>query len=405
MLDVNLIRKQFPILYTRNDSGQPLAYLDNAATTQKPWIVIESINQFYRTQNANIHRGIYELAYQATQAYELARQQVALFINASQPQEVIFCRGTTEAVNMVAHGWGQHLRAEDEVLVTTQEHHSNFVPWQTVCQRKGAGFRVVDLQENGAIDTQKLAAALTPRTRMLAITHISNTLGIINPLKEIVALARQNGTLIFVDGAQSIAYDTVDVQDLDCDFFAFSGHKAFGPMGIGVLYGKYQHLESMNPYQQGGSMIYEVSTPKTIFKEPPQRFEAGTPPVAEAIALGVALEFITKTGIRKIKEHTNQIREYARQQLKELQDLQIMGPDTPTSGIISFNIKDIHPHDVATILGEAGVAVRAGHHCTQPLMQHFGIAGTVRASFSIYNHREEVDQMVRALATVKQIMT
>ncbi len=405
MLDVSLIRKQFPILSTVNDAGKPLVYLDNAATTQKPWVVLESLSNYYRTLNANIHRGIYDLADKSTKAYEQSRGKVAQFLKVEHPEEIIFCRGTTEAINMVAHGWGMdQLKPGDEVLVTAMEHHANFVPWQIACERSGAKFKVLPLNNHGGLNMESLKEALTPHTRMLAITHISNTLGCINPIHEIVKIAHSNGTLVMVDGAQSVSFQELNLQDLDCDFFAFSGHKIFGPMGVGVLYGKRELLQKMSPYQQGGSMIYQVGEQKTTYKAPPHRFEAGTPPVADAVALGTALDFVTGIGLASIQDHQIQLRNYAWERLAATDQVQLLGSPNLSAGIISLNVENIHAHDVATILGEAGIAVRAGHHCTQPLMDHLGISGTVRVSFSVYNDFKEVDQLIDALVTTRKIM-
>ncbi len=405
MFDVGKIRKQFPIL-TSIRTGKPLVYFDNAATTQRPMVVLERLQQFYSQENANIHRGIYQLAYEATQEYELARKKVASFINARVTEEVVFCRGTTEAINMVAQGWGrEQLGPNDEVLVTAMEHHSNYVPWAVVCKQTGAKFRVAPVGSDGRLDLSQLKKMINANTRVLAITHISNTLGTINPLPEIIALAHEKQVVVVVDAAQSIAFDQLDVQHLDCDFLGFSGHKAFGPMGIGVLYGKKEYLSRLHPFQQGGSMITKVSQEDIQFKPPPHGLEAGTPPVAEAIALGVALEFITGIGLNQIKEHSQTTLQYARDQLSSIQGVRILGPATDTSNILSFLLDNIHPHDIATILGTAGIAVRAGHHCTQPLMASLGINSTVRASFSIYNNHHEVDHLVSALGTVKKIMS
>ena len=406
MFDVNQIRKQFPIFSINHTTGNPLIYFDNAATTQKPMVVLERLQRFYSQENANIHRGIYQLAYEATQEYELARKKVASFINAKNSDEVVFCRGTTEALNMVAQGWGrEQLGPKDEVLVTAMEHHANYVPWQTVCKQTGSNFRVVPIKPDGKLDLDQLKIMLNAKTKILAMTHISNTLGTINPIQEIVELAHKNQALVVVDAAQSIAFDQVDVQQLDCDFLAFSGHKAFGPMGIGVLYGKMAHLSTLHPFQQGGSMILQVTEDESTFKPPPHGLEAGTPPVAEAIALGTALDFIADTGLGQIKEHSQSTLQYAKDQLSSIQGIQLKWPATGTSNILSFLLDEIHPHDIATILGEAGIAVRAGHHCSQPLMYALGINSTVRVSFSIYNSNYEVDHLVSALGTVKKIMS
>lgn len=402
MLDVDKIRNQFPIFSISHD-GKLLVYLDNAASTQKPLVVIERLQRYYSYENSNIHRGIYHLAHRATQQYEEARKKTASFINADS-EEVVFCRGTTEAINMVAQGIRHRLGPEDEILVTAMEHHANYVPWQTLCKQTGAGFRAVPVNADGTLDLSKLRAMLNNKTRVLAISHISNTLGTINPISEIVQMAHKHQALVLVDAAQSIAFDQVDVKDLDCDFLAFSGHKAFGPMGIGVLYGKIDHLADLQPYQQGGAMILSVTEEDSTFKPPPHGLEAGTPPVAEVIALGTALDFIKQLDLSLIKDHSQSILQYAKDRLASFQGIEQKGPPTGTSSILSFLIDDIHPHDIATILGEAGVAVRAGHHCTQPLMQALGINSTVRVSFSIYNDRDDVDHLVDALKTVKKIM-
>ena len=330
--------------------------------------------------------------------------EVAKFLNAATEEEVIFCRGTTEGLNMVAQGLRDQLGPEDEILVTAMEHHGNFVPWQTVCKQTAASFRVVPIRPDGQLDMYQMKHMLNPRTRILAVTHISNTLGTINAIHEVIALAHRYQTLVVVDAAQSIAFDQVDVQSMDCDFLAFSGHKAFGPMGIGVLYGKQKHLNNLSPYQQGGAMIINVSDQESTFKPAPHGFEAGTPPVADALGLASALDFITDIGLPEIKEHSQSTLLYAKDQLSTLQGINQLGPTTGTSNILSFTVDPVHPHDVATILGEAGVAVRAGHHCTQPLMQALGINSTVRVSFSIYNDQDDVDQLVDALKTVRKIM-
>jgi cysteine desulfurase/selenocysteine lyase len=404
MFDIAQIRKQFPILNS-NQTDKPLVYLDNAATTHKPKVVIDRLTQFYSKENSNIHRGIYELAFNATRHYELARQTVSNFINARSPDEIVFCRGTTEALNMITQGLRSQLRPEDEILVTAMEHHANYVPWQTVCKQSGARFRVAPVKPDGSLDLDQLQNMISSKTKVFAVTHISNTLGTINPLSKIVEIARKKGALVVVDGAQSIAFDSIDIQEIGCDFFAFSGHKAFGPMGVGVLYGKMEQLSTLEPYQQGGAMIVSVTEDQTTFKPPPQGLEAGTPPVAGAIALATALDFISGLGLKQIKEHSQSTLQYAKHRLSSIQGLKQIGPASGTSNILSFLLDNVHPHDIATILSEAGVAVRAGHHCTQPLMQALGINSTVRVSFSIYNDKDEVDQLVDALRTVKKIMS
>lgn len=404
MFDIAQIRKQFPILNS-NQTDKPLVYLDNAATTHKPKVVIDRLTQFYSKENSNIHRGIYELAFNATRHYELARQTVSNFINARSPDEIVFCRGTTEALNMITQGLRSQLRPEDEILVTAMEHHANYVPWQTVCKQSGARFRVAPVKPDGSLDLDQLQNMISSKTKVFAVTHISNTLGTINPLSKIVEIARKKGALVVVDGAQSIAFDSIDIQEIGCDFFAFSGHKAFGPMGVGVLYGKMEQLSTLEPYQQGGAMIVSVTEDQTTFKPPPQGLEAGTPPVAGAIALATALDFISGLGLKQIKEHSQSTLQYAKHRLSSIQGLKQIGPASGTSNILSFLLDNVHPHDIATIMSEAGVAVRAGHHCTQPLMQALGINSTVRVSFSIYNDKDEVDQLVDALRTVKKIMS
>ena len=403
MFDVAKIRKQFPILSPK-DGKRPLVYLDNAATTQKPWVVLEKLQKFYSYENANIHRGIYELAYEATQQYEDARTEVSKFINAAAPQEIVFCGGTTAAINMIAQGMRHLLKPEDEIVVTAMEHHANFVPWQTVCKQTGAKFRVVKLTSDGSLDLESLRDAINTKTKLLAVTQISNALGTINPLADIIELAHHHSATVVVDGAQSIAYQPVDVQALDCDYFVFSGHKVFAPMGVGVLYGKMENLEKLFPLHQGGAMIVQVTEESTSFKEPPHGLEAGTPPVAEAIALAKAMAFVNDIGLKQIEEHSHSTLQYARNRLESIQGLTQKGPKNGTSNILSFVMDHIHPHDIATILAEEGIAVRAGHHCCQPLMQTLGIGSTVRISFSIYNDHDEVDMLVDALETVNKIM-
>ena len=403
MLDVTKIRKQFPIL-TQAGISQPLVYLDNAATTQKPMVVLERVQKFYSHENANIHRGIYQLAYNATEQYEGTRTKVANFLNAPSQGEIVFCGGTTEAINAIAQGLRHQLTVDDEILVSAMEHHANFVPWQTVCKQTGATFRVASLHQDGSLDMGALKKMINPRTKILAITHISNTLGTINPVEEIVAMAHKHHAIVVVDGAQSVAYQQVDVDAIDCDFFVFSGHKIFAPMGAGVLYGKMEHLEKLFPFQQGGAMILNVAEEESKFKPPPHGLEAGTPPVAEVIALGTALDFVKSIGLEQIQKHSHSTLQYAKNCLESIQGLTQKGPKHGISNIQSFVMDHIHPHDIATILGEQGVAVRAGHHCSQPLMNALGVNSTVRVSFSIYNDKDDVDKLVEAITTVKNIM-
>ncbi len=402
-MDIKQIRRQFPILNTTTESN-PLIYLDNAATTQKPWVVIERLTQYYSSQNANTHRGIYRLAHEATEMFEQARASVAAFIQ-STPEEIVFTQGTTDAINTVAFGWGsKHLSSGDQVLVTTQEHHANFVPWQEVCKSTGAALIALPLQPDGSINLDQLYELLNPRVKMIALTHISNTNGIINPVSEVIAKARQVGALVLLDAAQSVSYLPLNVRDLDCDFVAFSGHKIYGPMGIGVLYGKAEHLAAMNPFRFGGGMINRVQAQESTYKRAPHKFEAGTPPVAQAVGLEAALKFVQSIGRSVLKQHADELTTYATQKLNELSQVVLYGPQATKGPIISFNLDQIHPHDVATILGSSNIAVRAGHHCTQPLMEHYQIPGTVRISFAVYNQKWEIDKFVEELQTVSGLM-
>ncbi len=404
MVDPYHLRGQFPMFSSSPDTAGPLIYLDNAATTQKPQQVIDAITQYYSHQNANIHRGIYPLADQSTKIYEQAREAVASFINAEQIDSIVFTAGTTDAINMVAHGWKHHLTPEDEVLVTAMEHHANYVPWQLACKQSGAIFRELSLGADGSLDLSQLERQLSPKTRILAITQVHNATGIINPVKEIIEIARQYETLVLVDAAQSVGHMTVDVQELDCDFLTFSGHKMFGPMGVGVLYGKLALLELMHPYRQGGSMIQQVSKIETTFRHPPHKFEAGTPPVASVAGIQAAVKFVNSLGVDSCEKHSLQLRNQLWEQLEQDDAVMLYGRREESAGILSFNLKDVHPHDLATVLAESGIAVRAGHHCCQPLMHHLGIAGTVRASFSVYNHNDEVEVLLSALKEAKQLL-
>jgi len=402
-MDIKHIRRQFPIISTTTESN-PLIYLDNAATTQKPWAVIERITQYYSSQNANKHRGIYQLAHQATEMFEQARASVAAFIE-STPEEIIFTQGTTDAINTVAFGWGgMHLKAGDQVLVTTQEHHANFVPWQEVCKSTGAEMIAIPLQPDGTINIEDLRQLLSTKVKMVALTHISNTNGTINPVSEIIASAHKVGALVLLDAAQSVSYLPLSVQDLDCDFLAFSGHKVYGPMGVGVLFGKAKHLDSMKPFRFGGGMINRVQAQESTYKEAPYKFEAGTPPVAQAVGLEAALNFVQNVGRADLKQHADELAQYAWHKLNELSNITLYGPQIPKGPIISFNLDQIHPHDVATILGTSNIAVRAGHHCTQPLMEHYQVPGTVRVSFAVYNQKWEVDKLVEELQKVSLLM-
>lgn len=400
----NNIRQQFPI-FQNNIIGKPLIYLDNAATTQKPYSTIKAIEHFYCHDNANIHRGIYQLAERATLAYENTRKNIASFINAKHPHEVIFTRGTTEAINLVATSYGsKNFGPGDEIIVSTMEHHSNIVPWQLISEKTGAKLKVININEQGELDLNHYAELLSNHTKMVAITHASNTLGTINDIKKIIELAHANHVPILVDGAQAIAHMPIDVQALDCDFYAFSAHKMYGPTGVGVLYGKEELLNSMPPYQGGGDMIRKVTFAKTEFADLPQKFEAGTQNIADIAAFDTTINFIRSISIHSIAEHEKELLLYATKILSEITGLKIIGNATEKTGIISFVLDKIHPHDIATILDTEGIAVRAGHHCTMPLMDFYGIPGTTRASFGIYNTIEEIDALAKAILKVKKIL-
>lgn len=398
MLNINQIRQDFPLICQSSQASTPVAYLDNAATTQKPRTVIQRLQEYYETGNANIHRGIYALAQKATQDYENARQQVQAFINASTSSEIIFTRGTTESINLVAQCFlALHLKTGDEVVVTGMEHHSNLVPWQVLCKKHGAVLRIVPVNGAGEVILPAYEQLLTKKTRLVALVHTSNSLGTINPVEVMTKMAKQQNIPVLIDGAQSVAHQAIDVQALDCDFFAFSGHKMYAPTGIGVLYAKVAHLETMTPYQYGGEMIRTVSYENSTFNRIPHKFEAGTPHIAGAIALSSAIDYIQQLGLSDIQDHLDNLLRYATQQLQTIDGLKIIGTAQHKTSIISFLLNDIHPHDMGTILNESGVAIRAGHHCTMPLMRHFDIPGTTRASFAVYNTLEEIDQLVAAI--------
>ena len=404
MLDAVQIKKDFPIFQQPIENGKPLIYLDNAATTQKPQVVIDAINQYYQKQNANIHRGIYTLAATATQAYENVRKQVQQFIGAGSHTSVIFTSGTTEGINLVANSFAApRLLPGDEILISAMEHHSNLIPWQMICKQKGAHLRVIPLSENGELEIEQFEKLLTHRTRMLALVHISNSLGTVNPIKKMIERAHQKSIPVLIDAAQSMASHQINVSELDCDFLVFSGHKIFGPTGIGVLYGKEKWLEEMPPYQFGGEMIRSVSFEETTFAKLPHKFEAGTPNIAGVAGLGKAIEYINGIGKLKIENHNKQLLDYATTQLSVIDGFQIIGKAKKKSGILSFMIDGVHPHDVATILNEYGIAVRAGHHCAQPVMNFYNIPGTARASFSIYNTKSDINQLALAIEAVKQL--
>ena len=401
MYDLQEIRNEFPILQ-RQIYGKPLVYLDNAATTQKPRCVIEAITEAYTNVNANVHRGVHFLSQRATEQYEDARERVRRFINAKSRQEVIFTRGTTESINLVASSFGDtFLNEGDEVIISTMEHHSNIVPWQLLAQRKGIKLRVIPLREDASLDKEAYTTLFSEKTRLVSITHTSNVMGVTNPVKEFIDIAHSNNVPVLIDGAQSIPHKKIDVQELDADFFVFSGHKIYGPTGIGVLYGKEELLNSMSPYQGGGEMIQTVRFEKTTFNELPYKFEAGTPDYVGAIALAQAIDFVESVGIEQIAAHEQQLTIYTLDKLREIPGMRIFGK--PDGSAISFLVGDIHPADLGTLLDRLGIAIRTGHHCAQPLIDHFGITGTVRASFAMYNTYEEADTLVAGIRRVAKM--
>jgi len=400
-IDFNAVRNEFPIL-NQTENGCPLTYLDSGATSQKPQCVIDAITNYYQNQNANVHRGVYGLSERATEAYEGAREKVRGLLNAASAKEIIFVRGTTEAINLVASSWGRdNLQEDDEVIITEMEHHSNIVPWQLLREALGIRLTVLKMNDQGEVCLNALETLLSERTKLLSITHMSNALGSINPVKEMTALAHKVGAKVLVDGAQAVPHMKVDVQDIDCDFYAFSGHKAYGPTGIGALYGKEAILETMSPYQGGGDMIYSVTFEKTEYNVLPYKFEAGTPNIAGGIGMGAAVDFIERIGADNIGAHEAVLKDYATEQLKHIPNLRIVGNAKHKGGVISFFIDGVHPHDMATLMDQDGIAVRAGHHCAMPVMQHFGLPSTIRASFGVYNNHADVDRLV---ASIKEAM-
>lgn len=397
------IRKDFPVLST-SVNGHPLVYLDNAATSQKPNVVIEALSDYYQEYNSNIHRGVHYLSQKATDAYEDSRSRIAQFINAKDAKEIIFVRGTTEAINLVAQTFGRkNIGRGDEVLITALEHHSNIVPWQMICEEKSAKLVVVPMSDEGELDLDAYGRLLNQRTKIAAITHVSNALGTVNPVKEMSAMARAKGIPVLIDGAQAVPHMSVDVKDLKCDFYAFSGHKMFGPTGIGVLYGRKDLLEGMPPYQGGGDMIKSVTFEKTIYNDLPHRFEAGTPNISGGIALGVAVDYLCSLNRSAILEYENSLLDYATSQLSSIRGIEIIGRSKHKASVLSFVLEGIHPHDVGTILDSEGIAIRTGHHCAQPIMTRLGITATARASFALYNTFQEVDALVRGMYKVIEV--
>ena len=403
-LDVYAVRKQFPVLQ-RELKGRPLVYFDNAATSQKPKVVIDALVDYYSNYNANIHRGIHTLAEEATAAYEATRNAVKEFIGAGSVEEIVFTRGTTESINLVAYTWGRaNLKAGDEIIISNLEHHSNIVPWQIVAEEKGAVIRVVPVTEDGEFIFSEFEKLLSPKTKIVSVGHASNALGVINPVKKIIAAAQAVGSFVMLDGAQSTVHLDINVKELDCDFFAFSGHKIYAPTGVGVLYGKKELLEKMPPFMGGGEMIKEVTFAKTTYNDLPYKYEAGTPNIADTVALKAALDFITKLGKANIRKHEDELLAYGTEQLLQIPGLRIYGNVPEKVSVISFVIDKIHPQDIGILLDNQGIAVRTGHHCAQPLMDRFCIPGTSRASFGLYNTKEEIDSLVNGLHKVIKMM-
>jgi cysteine desulfurase/selenocysteine lyase len=398
--DVATIRADFPIL-NQEVWDKSLVYLDNAATTQKSQSVIDYLNRYYALQNSNIHRGVYKLSEVATEAYEGARHKVQRFIGAKDPREIVFTRGTTESINLVASTFGKmHVNEGDEIVVTQLEHHSNIVPWYLLARERGAILKHAPIDQSGQVDLEALSALLNERTKIVAVAHVSNALGTVVPVKQVAEIAHARGIPVLVDGAQSAPHLPVDVQDLDCDFYAFSGHKLFGPTGIGVLYGKYDFLREMPPYQGGGSMIEKVTFDEITFADPPTRFEAGTPDISGAIGLGVAIDYLEKLDIAGAFEHEHELMRYTTEQLASIPGLRIIGTAEEKVGVISFHMDNIHPHDVGTILDQDNIAIRTGHHCAQPIMEYYGIPATARVSFAFYNTKDDVDRLIAGLHKV-----
>jgi cysteine desulfurase/selenocysteine lyase len=402
-LDARKIRRDFPIL-GRRVNGKKLVYLDNAATSQKPNSVIRAISRYYKQENANIHRGVHYLSGLATEAHEQARQAVRQFLNAAEEREIIFVRGTTEAINLVAQSYGRaNVGAGDEVLITAMEHHSNIVPWQMLCEEKGANLKVAPINDRGELILDEFQKLLGPRTKMVALTHVSNALGTVNPVRRVIEMAHAWNIPVLIDGAQAAPHLAVDVQALDCDFYAFSGHKLYGPTGIGVLYGKAALLEAMTPYQGGGEMIRSVTFAKTTYNELPFKFEAGTPDIAGAIGLHAAIQYVNGLGLSRVAAHEHELLDYATEALAAMDGVRLIGTAREKAAVLSFVIDGIHPHDIGTILDQEGIAIRTGHHCAQPVMERFGIPATARASFAAYNTKEEVDALAAGIRRVQEV--
>lgn len=395
--NVDEIRKDFPIL-NREVNKKPLVYFDNGATSQKPEIVVEALSKYYKYENSNIHRGVHTLSQEATSAYEAVREKMQKYLSADQKEEIIFTKGTTDGINLIASSFGKHhLKAGDEVIISTMEHHSNIVPWQMICEEKGATLKIIPINDYGEIDLEAYKGLLSSKTKMVSIVHISNTLGTINPVKEMTDLAHEHGAVVLIDGAQSVPHMPVNVTELGAEFYVFSMHKLFGPTGVGVLYGKKEWLDALPPYQGGGDMIKTVTFEKTTYNELPHKFEAGTPNISGGIATGAALDYLNQLDWKGIKQHERELLDYGTEKLKQVEGLKIIGEAANKASVISFVVDGTHAYDLGVIMDKMGVAVRTGHHCTQPLMNRFGILGTARASFAFYNTKAEIDQFMEAL--------
>ena len=403
IFNIESIRKDFPIL-DQEINGAPLIYFDNAASTQKPTAVISAIKSYYENDHSNVHRGVHSLSIRATELYEASRKKVTDYINANNSNEIIFTKGTTDSINLVAHSLTNSIKQSDEIVITTMEHHSNIVPWQELCKRTGASLKIAPIDHNGELMIEELERLLCKNTKILALTHTSNTLGTINPIKEIITMAHHLNIKVLIDGAQAIGHQNIDVQDLDCDFYAFSGHKLYGPTGIGVLYGKEDLLYELEPYQFGGEMILKVTFDETTYNSLPYKFEAGTPNIAGAIGLEKAIGYLESVNLNACVKQETAVTKYALKQLKDFSNIKLIGNSDNRSSIISFTIENIHPHDIGTILNQKGIAMRTGHHCTMPLMDFYNIPGTIRASFSFYNTENEVDEMVAALQSACEML-
>jgi cysteine desulfurase/selenocysteine lyase len=402
-IDVERIRQDFPLLQQRV-RGKPLVYLDNAATSQKPQSVIDAVTRFYTSENANIHRGVHYLSERATDAYDQVREKVARFLNARSSREIIFTRGTTEGINLVAQSYGRPaLKPGDDIVITAMEHHSNIVPWQLVCEQTGARLRAAPFNDAGELDMEAFERLLNDRTRLVSVVHVSNALGTVNPVKRVIALAHDRGIPVMLDGAQSAPHLGIDVQDLDCDFFAFSGHKLFGPTGVGVLFGRESLLERMPPYQGGGDMIATVTLERSTWAQLPAKFEAGTPMIAQVMGLAAALDYVMELGFDRISSWEQQLLSYATDRVIGIEGLRLVGTAAHKASILGFTLAGVHPHDIGAILDDSGIAIRAGHHCAQPVMRHFGIPATARASFAFYNTREEADILADSLMKIRRM--